>query len=46
MSNREKEWKATSKIQIESNIDSDISNLNDDDSFLPVEQQEKEPLSE
>ncbi|MBE6150367.1 MAG: hypothetical protein E7162_00920 [Firmicutes bacterium] len=46
MTNREKEWKSTAKVQIEANMDSDISNLNDDDSFLPIEEQEKEPLSE
>ena len=42
----EKTWKATSKLNTEINNDNDISNLNDDNSFLPIEEEERAPLSE
>lgn len=43
---KEKEWKATSKVSNELDLDADISNLNDDESFVPIEEAEKEPLTE
>jgi len=46
---REKIWKATSNIKNEmqnNNFDADIENLNIDDSFLPIEEEEKQPLTE
>ena len=42
----EKTWKATSKLNTEINNDNDISNLNDDNSFLPIEEEERAPLTE
>jgi len=43
---REKNWKATSQVNVDKNNDEDILNLNDDESFAPIEEEEKEPLSD
>lgn len=46
MNNKEKEWKATTKVENKPNENSDIMNLNDDGSFVPIEENEREPLTE
>ena len=45
---KDKGWQAKSKVQddIQNKIDADISNLNNDDSFKPVDENAKEPLTE
>ena len=46
INNKGQNWKSIRNVKDELNDDADISNLNDDDSFVPMIEKNKEPLTD